>query len=366
MRIAIISSKFPPRWLAGTEIATYNIAKRLAKNGHQVHVVTSKDIGLLSEEIIENFTVHRIYFQKIRFIGFPYFWSKILVKIKKLNPDIIHVQSIGIGVPAFFARVLLNKPYVVWGQGSDIYLPNRFIKWSSKTILRRASLVIALSEDMKKKMNKIYSRDDIIVLPNGIELERFGNISLKWNQRNKKTILFVGTLRPVKGVRYMIEAMKIIKEKSPGTRLNIIGDGPDREKLETLVHKLNLQDCICFRGRISNTEIPRHMTQSDLFVLPSLSESFGIVNIEAMASGLPIVTTNVGGLPEIVKNGVNGFLVEPKNPEALAEKILLVLNDKDLWEKISVQNIETASEYSWNKVVHKLEKAYNEHADVKH
>jgi glycosyltransferase involved in cell wall biosynthesis len=195
----------------------------------------------------------------------------------------------------------------------------------------------------------------IIILPNGIELEKFQNIySHNKNNHTKKTIIFVGTLRPVKGVKYLIKAMRIIHKKLPDTNLLIVGDGPDRDKLETLVQELNLQNCIHFAGKVPNEKIPEYMTQADLFVLPSLSESFGIVNIEAMASGLPIVTTNVGGLPEIVINGENGFVVEPKNPEAIAEKVILILNDENLKKKISENNQKKAKDYSWDGVIKNL------------
>jgi glycosyltransferase involved in cell wall biosynthesis len=360
MKIVLLVDLFPPKWIAGTEIASYNIAKYLAKIGHEVHVITSLDENLPKKETLDHFCIHRISVKKIRFIGISIYWFHILSEIKRINPDIVHVQSITTGLPGLFSRIFLKKPYVIWGQGSDVYLPDKFTKLISKTVLINALTVIALSEDMKRKMNSICKREDIAILPNGIELDKFKNIYLQKqrNDKTKRTIIFVGTLRPVKGVGYLIKAMSIIHEKLPDTNLLIVGDGPDRDKIESLVRELNLQDCVRFAGKVSNEEIPEYMSKADVFALPSLSEGFGIVNIEAMASGLPIVTTNVGGLPEIIINGENGFLVEPKNPEALAEKILFILNNNDLKARISINNQMRARKYSWDSVIKHLISIY--------
>jgi len=358
MRIVLIVNLFPPKWLAGTEIATYNIAKYLAKKGNEIHVITLRDEMFPKREKLDNFFVHRVDFKKIRLIGVISLWISILVKIKEIDPDMIHIQAISIAIPGLLSKIFLKKPYIVWGRGSDVYLPDKFTKLTSKMVLNNASAVIALNEDMKIKMSNICKKDEIVILPNGIELEKFKDIYLMEQESIKKTIIFVGTLKSVKGVKYLIKAMKIITEKSPDTSLLIVGDGQEKEKLETLVQELNLQNSIRFAGKVTNEQIPKYMAQADLFVLPSLSEGFPLVVVEAMASGLPIVTTNVRGLPEIVQNGENGFNVEPKNPEDLAEKILLILESKDLREKMSKKNLIKANEYTWDRVVDELIKVY--------
>jgi N-acetyl-alpha-D-glucosaminyl L-malate synthase BshA len=366
MKIAILVGAFPPKWLAGIEIATYNIAKQLAKRGHEVHVITTLDEGLPKETIEDRFCVHRIFCRKIRFLGIISFWIKIFWHLKKIDPDIAHVQSVGSGIPGFLAKKLFKKPYIVWGHGSDIYLPDKFTKSISKLVLKNADAVIALTEDMKKKIQKICDRD-VVVVPNGIDLERFNNLSkgdirkrLKIKD-DKKRIIFVGTLRPVKSVKYLIKAIKIIIQKDINTRLMLVGDGDERGNLEKLVKELSLEEYVKFVGKVPNEEVPEYMAVSDVFVLPSLSESFGIVNLEAMASGLPIVATKVGGLPEIIKDGENGFLVEPKNPEELAEKVLSILGNNELRERITRNNKEKAKDYSWESVVEKLEEVYRNH-----
>lgn len=363
MKIAILVGAFPPKWLAGTEIATYNIAKHLAKRGHEVHVITTVDEGLPKECMEEGFHIHRITPWNMQFLGVASFWFKTFWILKSINPDIVHIQRIIYGISGFLAKKILKKPYVVWGRGSEVYLPWAFKKPISTLVIKNADAAIALTEDMKRLMKEIYNRH-IFVIPNGIDIERFKNISredirkrLKITNK-EKIIIFVGTLRRLKGVRYLIEAMKCIIEKNTNARLMLVGDGEDREDLENLVKELNIEKYVQFIGKVPNDKIPEYLKASDVFVLPSLSESFGIVNLEAMASGLPIVATNVGGLPEIVKDGENGFLVEQKNPEKIAEKALFLLEHDDLREKISKKNREKAKGYSWETAVERLEEIY--------
>ena len=205
------------------------------------------------------------------------------------------------------------------------------------------------------------------VIPNGINLDKFRNLSRETFRKRlgikkgEKIITFVGTLRPVKGLKYLIQAMNIISKQDTGIKLMLVGDGEERLALQELVKELDLEDRVTFVGKVLNEEIPGYMIASDVFVLPSLSESFGIVNLEAMACGLPIVASKVGGLPEIVKNGVNGFLVEPKNPEQISDKVLLLLGDDVLRERISKNNKDKVKDYSWESVVERLEKVYQNH-----
>jgi len=255
------------------------------------------------------------------------------------------------------AKKFLKIPYVVWGQGSDIYLPGRFIRMTSKPILQNADAVLALTEDMKQKMQEICDRD-ISVVPNGIDLERFKISSGDKKEGDAKTIIFVGRLHPVKGVQYLIEAMAIVHQEMPDVKLVIVGDGVERAKLEVFAEKLNLNCCIQFAGQVPQESIPRLMHQADVFVLSSLSEGLPVVLLEAMAAGLPIVATNVGGIPDIVEEGVNGYLVNAKSPEEIGERVLILLQNDEIREAMSTNNREKAELYTWDKVTTKVEKEY--------
>ena len=365
MTVAILVLLFPPKWVAGTEIATYNIAKHLAKRGHEVHVITSLDEGLPKESIEQSFYVHRIKIPQMRFLGIVVFWLKALPLLKRLKPDMVHGQSTTTGIVGFLAKKLLKKPYVVYERGSEVYLPWLFKTPISKLVLRRADVVIALTEDMKTEMQKIYSRD-VAVIPNGIDLESYEDLPTKEASRqrlalnnNDKIILFVGTLRPVKGLKYLIQAMNMVRQKDTKARLMLIGYGEERQSLEGLVKELDLGDRVTFVGKVPNEKVPEYMAASDIFVLPSLSEGFPVVILEAMASGLPIVATKVGGLPEIVKDGENGFLVKPRGPEELADKVLALLENEELRRGMIRNNRNKVQQYSWENTVGQLEAIYS-------
>jgi len=362
MKISIFVQFFPPKRFGGFETATYNIARYLSMVGHDVHVITTLDEGLPKKDMIKGFYVYRIFRSNIRFFGTLLFWLKIFYHLKKIKSDIIHIQTIGIETPTFFLfKKLLRKPCVIWGRGSDVYVPWMFREQISKFVLKNADAVIALTEDMKKKMKKIYDRD-ISVIPNGIDLSKVECLSkedVRLNlgvKNDKKIILFVGALHPVKGLTYLVEAMKIIRDKNK--QLILVGDGKERDHLKDLVKKYGLEKCVIFIGKVPNDKVFKYMMASDVFVLPSLSEGFPNVVLEAMASGLPIVATNVGGLSEIVKDGENGFLVDPKNPEQIAEKINLFLEDEKFRERISKNSKNKAKEYSWESIIERLEKIY--------
>lgn len=363
MKIAILTPLFPPKHLAGLEIAAYNIAKHLAEK-HEVYVITSIDKGLPKESTEEGFYVHRFKTSNIPILRTVLYYIKSFFIIREINPDIVHVQTIFLALSGLLAKKFLHKPYIVYGRGSDVYFSWRFKNLISKPILKNADAVIALTGDMKREIQSICNRD-VFVIPNGIDLERFENLSKedlrsKLEIKEENIILFVGTLRPVKGMKYLIEAMKTITDKNKNSRLFIVGDGEERKCLENLVRTLNIERYVTFIGKIPNDEIPKYMAASDVFVLPSLSEGFPVTVVEAMASGLPIVATTVRGLPEIIENDENGFLVEPKNPKRIAEKVLLLLEDNELRKRISGKNKEQSKSFSWDNTVDSLEKIYKQ------
>ena len=363
MKIAILTWNYPPIMAGGTEIATQNLARALAKRKHDVLVVTTRDAGLPEESTEDGFRVHRIKSLRSKSLKYMFFCLSTLKLLRRFNPDIIHAQAMWMGLPALVAKVFFNKPYLIWGQGSDIYFPRLFKGPISKVVLKNASAAIALTGDMKKEMQRTCDRATFVI-GNGIGVESFNSHSQEkvrqqlGIERNKKVIIYVGTLCVVKGVKYLIEAMKIINQKNQKAILLIVGDGEERYNLELLVKRLNTNGSVSFAGRVDHKYISQYMAASDVFVLPSLSEGFPVTILEAMAAGLPIVTTNVRGLPEIVKDDENGFVVEPQNPAQLAGKISLLLDNNELRRKISAKNKIMAGEYSWNSVASKLEEIY--------
>jgi glycosyltransferase involved in cell wall biosynthesis len=358
MKIAILTSRFPPKWLAGTEIAAYNLAEHLAKRDHEIYIITSMDENLQIFQKENGFYIHRISWSKIPIIGFLLFSVKIFLKIQQIKPDIVHVQDLSMGIPAWLAKKILKVSYTVWGQGNDVYCPNYSTRLTNKPILQNADAILALTEHMRNKLINIYNTE-IYIVPNGIDVENYKDTTISPTRKTGiKNILFVGNLYSIKGVQYLISAMKKIHDEMSDVRLILVGDGEERKRLEELSKQLNMQSYVQFVGKVPHEKVKIFMHQADIFVLPSLSEGLPIVILEAMACGLPIVASRVGGIPDLIKNGVHGYLVKAKMPDEIAEKILILLKDDQLRTEIARTNLELIKEYSWTIIIFKLENIY--------
>ncbi|PWR71772.1 GT4 family glycosyltransferase PelF [Methanospirillum stamsii] len=359
MKIVIIVTYFLPQRLAGAELASYNLAKHLTRLGHDVHIITTHDPGLPYFHMMEGIYVHRIPYSKFKIVGTLSFCLAIFQTINKIKPSIIQVQGIGVGfISPLILKKLLKIPYIVCGRGSDVYLPNIYTKIISKMILQNADAIVALTDNMRQKMNEILDRE-IYIIPNGIDLNSFHAISpYSMLEKDKINIIFIGRLHPVKGIQYLIKAIKQVHEKIPQVRLVLIGEGEQRKSLEDLVERLGIEDCVIFFGSIPNNRIPDILNRADIFTLSSLSEGFPTVILEAMACGIPIVASRVGGIPDIMQNGVNGYLVEPKNPDDIAKKILDLLQHDDLRQEISQNNKTHVKVYGWEKIALRFENIF--------
>jgi glycosyltransferase involved in cell wall biosynthesis len=171
-------------------------------------------------------------------------------------------------------------------------------------------------------------------------------------------LISVGRLISGKEFEFLIDGFNEAIKEVQNLKLIIIGDGVLKSKLEKKVAKLGIQDKVIFAGRINHKELLKHYSTTDIFLLLSSYENFSNAVLEAMSCGLPIVVTNVGGIPEVVKDGKNGFLIKPKDPVQIAEKVLLILNNRELKQKFLNNNKEEVEKYSLDNVVEKLEKIY--------
>lgn len=269
--------------------------------------------------------------------------------VRKINPDIIHCQGMWTGIMAMASRVLLNKKYVIQGHGSDIYVPHKIIDKLKPFMFLFSSGILALSPDMIDKMHE-HTKKHIKLFSNGINCKKFNKTSPNGND-----IIFVGRLHEIKGVTHLIEALKYIQND---IKLHIIGDGDQREFLEKQASQFDNK--VIFHGQKSNDKIPEYLSKSKIFVLPSLSEGQGLVLLEAYASWLPVIASNVGGIPTVVTDGTNGYLVPSKDPKAIAEKIDYLIDNPDIWIKMSHTNGAIADHYDITYLAKKLEKYYEE------
>lgn len=245
---------------------------------------------------------------------------------------------------------------------------NHFNKSLVQSLLDSANLIISPTKNFIKEsshLNRV--REKCIVIPNGIYLDEYQTPYSKEECRavlnipqDKKILLYMGSLYPHKGPGVLIKAMFRVVKQYPDTLLLIGGTGVIENELKQLVKQLKLQDNVEFLGFVSGKYKIYYYKASDLFVLPSLTESFGNVNLEAMASGLPIVASNVGGIPDVVKDGISGLLSIPGNSEDLAEKILCLLDSEPLCNRLGKTGEKLSKDYSWDKIVDLTKKAYAE------
>lgn len=184
--------------------------------------------------------------------------------------------------------------------------------------------------------------------------------------RETDVILFVGRLIDWKGVNILVSSMKKVRDTVRNARLVIVGDGPERKSLADRVKELGLEDSVTFTGQVSGMELKDYYSRASVFVLPSITvnnqtEGLGVVLLEAMASGVPVIGSNTGGIPDIIEDGVNGLLVQPGDPKALADAIIRILSDLALADRFREAGIKTVSErFSWDRIGDQFTMVYQE------
>jgi glycosyltransferase involved in cell wall biosynthesis len=293
---------------------------------------------------------------------------------KTVKPDIIHLNSSKAGVIGSLARLLVKGQMLTvytahgWTYLEPLPFYQRWLYLLMEKIsvhLRDATIVLSEKEKNIALQYGTAKKDSVYVIPNGIDLNKIKLLSRE--EARKKldikdigylTIGVIANLYKTKGLKHLIEAINILKNKYSISNIKTIitGEGHERKNLETQVKKLNLENNIYLVGAKDNAY--QYLKAFDLFVLPSVKEGFPYVILEAMAAGLPIVATKVGALPEIINEKENGPLVPPADPEALAQAINNLLADSELREKIKQNNPETVKKYSLEKTIAQIKNIY--------
>ena len=339
MNILIMAPDYPPEVLAGLEVLTKDLAGHLAKK----HMVTVLTTGKRKIEKRGNLTVIRT--QKIFKNRILYNIQETLFFIKnslKLNPDIIlgHMVT-SAGLAAVIAGKLQRKPVIVRISGAEILYPNLFKNIFLKPILKLADAIVTPNSSMIEDVRKLVGGKKILYLPQGIDIS---NVSKHVRKLNKTPrIIYVGRLIPVKNLTMLIKVSKLL----PNYKFVIVGDGPEKDRLRKIA-----PDNVSFLGLISQKEVIKEMKKSDVFVLTSISESFGRVLIEALACGLPIVAVNSQGPKDIIKDGSNGYLINLNDAKDMADKVKLAIKNKN---EIGSYNLRDVDRFSWNQVLPQYE-----------
>jgi glycosyltransferase involved in cell wall biosynthesis len=170
----------------------------------------------------------------------------------------------------------------------------------------------------------------------------------------------VGSLLSIKGIEYLLAAVPEVLKSHSGTSFILVGDGPERERLEIMVDGLSIRAQVRFVGRVDRDATAGWYRQASMMVVPSLDEALPMVVLEACAHGLPVVASKVGGIPDVVEDGWNGLLVPPGEPAALAAAICRLLDDQELWARCSENALTTAHRYSWEQGISQILDVYSE------
>jgi len=375
-------------YYGGIESYILNLSKFLVKNGHKVTVITSK-IPRNSPRLENKEGVKIVRLTTPAIVsGFPlipHLFFKLFAISKTADIIHAHINSPGIIEIAALVSRISNKPLVVTYHADPI-IQDLNIEFSryAKTILRiylnksidlilkRAHKIIVTTPLYVGKSNFLQNYlHKVVVIPNSIDIDSFREQNLQtiqdlmreYNLKNKRIILFVGRLVKYKGIEYLLKAMKTVIPAFKSICLLIVGDGPLKNKLEYLSSKMNLKSNIVFTGNVSSRILRNIYRIADLFVLPSISnsEGFGIVLIEAMAHAKPVIASNVGGIPHIVKNGFNGLLVAPRDFTELGNRIIDLLSDNVYSQKLGQRGQESiVKNYSWEQTIKQIIEVYQD------
>ncbi|MEK7149333.1 MAG: glycosyltransferase, partial [Patescibacteria group bacterium] len=382
-RILLVSGAYPPD-SGGSATYSSLLMKELPKLGFTPTLLT---YGINDKKESHIIRVSRAYPKGIRHIIFFAYclWFSLSSKLV-FSVD----ASMGGGLPARLASICAQKNFFVrvtgeyaWEQGMarfgvkellDDFQNNTYgmaietMRAIEHWIVRGADIVIAPSEYLKKIVGGWGANSQkIITIFNSQDISHTRNIS-KDVAREKlglppdsPILLSIGRLLPWKGFSALIEVMNGVTQEHSDARLFIIDDGPEYERLKTKISECNLEKHVFLAGRVSREKVALYLRAADIFVLNTGYEGFSHILIEALASGVPVITTNVGGNPEIIKNGANGILVPYNDKEELQKNILLLLNSPKKREELIEKGIESAKKFTLPTMMNSLEGILNRH-----
>lgn len=373
-KMLITASTFP-RWEGDTEPRfVLDYAKAISEY-YDVTVLVPAAVGAKEQEILEGVKVIRYHYfpfhkwetlcypgaivprireKKVRILLVPFLFVSLYIRLFKILPeyDMVHAHWL---IPQGIVQSFFKKPYIVTGHGGDVTSLNKGILKKLKVrCLKRAVHVTVVSEHLKNKIRELVPEIDPSVISMGVDTAKFGKqyyVPDYFKQGDKKVVLFVGRLAEKKGVTYLIEAMKQID-----AMLVIAGDGPLKNTLKKQSEEI--KDKVVFLGAKTHEELKVIYASADIFVAPSITavdgdqEGVPTAIMEAMASGLPVVASNSGGIAQIIHNGENGLLCEEKNVTQLATNINRILSDSELSQYLVQMENKTIQQYDYKNIAY--------------
>src|SRR6266567_290734 len=325
----------------GSGVVATELGMELAARGHEVHFISYAPPIRLTD------TNHNIQFHEVEISSYPLFDHapyalSLAVKMMQVaeseDLDLLHVHyAIPHSVSAFLARSMAaprRLPFITTLHGTDITLVgnDRSFLPITKFSIEQSDGVTAISHYLKQRTLEDFDiKHPIEVIPNFVNCDLYlrkddPGLRAEWAPGGEPILMHLSNFRPVKRLTDVIEIFALVREKMPA-KLVLIGDGPDRGAAEYMVRKKKLQKDVFFLGKQDN--VYEKLAAADLFLLPSQLESFGLAALEAMACEVPVIATNVGGVPEVVEHGVDGFLVQPGDVKEAARYAIEILSRAD-------------------------------------
>jgi len=342
VRILVLTHEFPPVGGGGGKAAE-DICRCLAKHGHEVKVLTAYLKGLPKEESLDGFQVQRIssmrrqaYRADLRAMS-GYIFAGFFAGIRKMRlwrPDILHAHfAVPSGALAWLLNRLTGIPYIITAHLGDVpggvpEKTGRWFRWIypfTPAIWRSSAQVVAVSEFTRQLALSHYPVD-IRVIPNGVDLERLNPSEIRLSQPRR--LVFAGRFVPQKAPLQLVQTLAHLRDL-PWT-CTMLGDGPLRSEVENEVARLGLQERIRLPGWVTPEEVITEFAYSDILFMPSLSEGLSVVGVQALAMGLAIVASQIGGFLDLVDHGENGFLHVPEDREGFADSLKKLLDDPEL------------------------------------
>lgn len=356
----------------GSGVVATELGTALANRGHEIHFITYKQpvrLALLNQHI---------HFHEVHVPEYPLFHyqpyelalsSKLVDTVLAHDIELLHVHyAIPHAYAGYMAQQMLrehgkNIPMVTTLHGTDITLVGQhpFYKPAVQFSINQSNVVTSVSADLKKKTNELFQLDkEISVVPNFIDASKYVFPPTDCQRTliakdSERVITHISNFRPVKCIPDVIEVFDRIQREIPA-KLMMVGDGPERENAERLCEEKGISDRVVFLG--NSNEIDRILCFSDLFLLPSISESFGLAALEAMINRTPVVSSDTGGIPEVNLHGVTGYLCSVGDVASMAKYSIDLLSDSELLEKFKAQAYAQALTFDIQKVVPQYEAVY--------
>jgi N-acetyl-alpha-D-glucosaminyl L-malate synthase BshA len=361
----------------GSGVVATELGKALADRGHQVHFVTYNQPARL-DFFSENLFYHEVAVSNYPLFDYPPYElalaSRLVDVVRFEQLDVLHVHyAIPHASAAFMAKQILltygiTIPVITTLHGTDITLvgQDRTYKPVVTFSINKSDGVTAVSEHLKQDTYRFFDIEkDIKVIPNFIDLTRF---SLKPKDHFKKAIapngekvlVHTSNFRKVKRTEDVVKIFAKVSEKIP-SKLLMVGDGPERSRCEHLSRDLGIAEHVRFLGK--QDAIEEILSVSDLFLMPSVSESFGLAALEAMACKVPVISSNAGGLPELNKDGITGFLKDVGDVDGMAESAIYILEDEERLNTFKENALARAKELELSKILPEYENFYQEVID---